>query len=452
MNRIWSVLLLALTIRLFVPLLAFFYTQDYLIFHRPDTATYLRPAENLLSTGQFTGNELPEILRTPGYPLLLIPGLLSDKTEAVTITLQILLSCLTCYLVFRASLLLFERHNVALLCALMYAVEPLSIIYTSILVTETLFTCLTVLSCYCLIKYIRQGSFSTLLISSVALSVSVYVRPINYFLPVLLSVSLIIWILARAPKKSVLWIHACVFFMVSMGLIGLWQLRNKHKAGYAGFSAITAQNLYFYQGASVLAVIEGIPYYQMQNKMGYRDQEVYYLNHPEQRMWNQSDRYRYMRKEGINILLNNPITYAKIHLKGMLRTLLDPGAMEYLKLFRLYPESGGLLGIIVDRGLLRTVVDLVSGMPLVFWSNLTLGLVLSSYLLLSGIALVSKNFMYDMPIVVLLTVGFYLLLVSGGPNSLDRFRHPLMPIFSILGGYGIWVIGCKIRAKRTSYG
>ena len=38
---------------------------------RPDTHTYLEPGRNLLLHGSFTAAGLPEILRTPGYPLFL---------------------------------------------------------------------------------------------------------------------------------------------------------------------------------------------------------------------------------------------------------------------------------------------------------------------------------------------------------------------------------------------
>ncbi len=38
---------------------------------QPDTGSYLRPGRNLLLHGQFASGGLPELVRTPGYPLFL---------------------------------------------------------------------------------------------------------------------------------------------------------------------------------------------------------------------------------------------------------------------------------------------------------------------------------------------------------------------------------------------
>ena len=63
------VLLTAFVIRLFVPLLAAFLTQDCTVFHLPGTASYVRSATELIYSGQFARNGTPDIVCTPGYPL-----------------------------------------------------------------------------------------------------------------------------------------------------------------------------------------------------------------------------------------------------------------------------------------------------------------------------------------------------------------------------------------------
>jgi len=445
------ILLTAFVIRLFVPLLAAFHTQDHRVFHLPDTASYVRSATELIYSGQFARNGIPDIVRTPGYPLLLVPGILLGNTELVTITLQIILSCLTVYLVFRIALLLFERVKIATLCALLYAIEPLSILYATKLLTETLFTYVVVLFLYLLLQYMKKGSLAQLLIAAVALSASVYVRPISYFLPILIAVILILWILTKRQNKSKLLFHTCLFFTVTISLTALWQMRNMVEAGYSGFSAVADKNLYFYQAASVLAVRQGIPFYEMQKQMGYQNTGVYFANHPDQRDWSQSKRYRYMRKEGVKILLQYPSTYLTIHLKGMLWTLLGPGATEYLRLFKFYPESGGLLGLMVDKGLLTTLIFVLKNNPLMFWTNLFLSGVLILYFLFGVIALLSRNLINNISIITLLSVGAYFFAISGGPHSYGRFRHPIMPILCILAGYGLSEAISRFRKVSASH-
>jgi hypothetical protein len=126
-------------------------------------------------------------------------------------------------------------------------------------------------------------------------------------------------------------------------IIGAWLLRNEREAGYRGFSTISAYYTYCYQAASVLAVDEKVPYYKKQHDMGCPDRQIYLQNHPEQKGWDRGRIYSFMQKEGIKIILREPFTYFLIHVKGMFRTLVDPGVTEYLFLFKQYSWSRGCL-------------------------------------------------------------------------------------------------------------
>jgi hypothetical protein len=89
------VLGLALFLRALLPISGYLYTRDATIFYTPDTATYIVPARELVTHHRFFSDGAPEVIRTPGYPLLLTAGLLLDRLELVTVTLQLLLSCFT---------------------------------------------------------------------------------------------------------------------------------------------------------------------------------------------------------------------------------------------------------------------------------------------------------------------------------------------------------------------
>ena len=140
--------------------------------------------------------------------------------------------------------------------------------------SETLFTTMTTLFLYILVKYLRTGSTWALLGAAIALAASIYVRPIGYFLPPILACGLVVWGLAtRRFRPGRLLAHVALFLIVSMGLTGLWQLRNWCEAGYPGFSAVPDLNMYYYLGASVLAAREGVPFYDMQTRMGFFKEE-----------------------------------------------------------------------------------------------------------------------------------------------------------------------------------
>lgn len=125
------------------PILVYLRTRDTGRFYAPDTESYVKPAQELINHHRFYSEGTPEIVRTPGYPLLLTPGLALNRLWVVTLVVQIVLSSLTIYLVYRTAKTLFNSERASLIAATLYSVEPLSIIYTSLLLSETLFTAIT---------------------------------------------------------------------------------------------------------------------------------------------------------------------------------------------------------------------------------------------------------------------------------------------------------------------
>ncbi len=230
--NVWNVLGLAFCLRILLPMVGYFYTRDVTIFIAPDTASYVEPARELIASDRFFSGGAPEIIRTPGYPLLLTAGLLGGRLELITIGLQIILSCFTVYMVYRTSGLLFEREQIALVAAALYAVEPLSILYTSELVAETLFAAVVMIWVYYLMRYLRHQSRVDLLASAAALSASVYVRPIGYFLPILVATGLTVWALvAPLHDKRRLVADIGAFALTCLGLIGPFICNNIRSKG-----------------------------------------------------------------------------------------------------------------------------------------------------------------------------------------------------------------------------
>src|SRR6202521_2546749 len=150
--NIWLVLGLALFLRTLLPLLGYCYTHDVTIFYTPDTDSYIVPARELIAHHRFFSDGAPEVIRTPGYPLLLTVGLLLDRLELATITLQVLISCFTVFMVYQTTCLLFEREDIAIIAAVLYAIDPLSILFTSLLAPETLFTAVVMVAVYYLVR------------------------------------------------------------------------------------------------------------------------------------------------------------------------------------------------------------------------------------------------------------------------------------------------------------
>jgi hypothetical protein len=447
---ILAVLLIALWLRIALPVSSVAVRGDLSQFRSPDTYTYVQPAAEWLATGKFAVNGDPEIIRTPGYAALLIPGILLNNIELITVMLQILLSGATVYGIYRIGLLIFRRPAPALLGAALYALEPLSILYSSKLLTETLSTALLVWALYFLCAYLKSTRWRDIVLAALGVSAATYVRPISYYLPIVIASLLGIWAIIQRPIGLRRPMQIGVFLLVCFGLIGGWQIRNRISSGYSGFTAINAINAYSYQAAAVLANQQGKSYVDVQNELGYQNDAVYLQVHPEQRSWSEAAKYQYQWEEGLRIVFSALPTYARIHAQGMLRTLLEPSAVEYLKMYNLYPALGGLLGQIVDQGLLNTLRNLYHDNPLVFWSTLVLAVPLLLYYCLALIGLSTDRMYRRAPVILLIASSAYLLFASGGPQGLARFRHPLMPVVCLLAGHGLWQVIVRLRGLRLS--
>lgn len=194
--NIWTVLGIALAMRIVLPVWAYSRTRDATIFYTPDTPQYLVPAREMVEQHRFFSDgsqqarvwnfpitSAPEITRTPGYPLLLAVGLWFGHVEIVTLGLQVLLSCFTVYMVYQTALLVFASERIAVVAAALYAIEPLSVLFSSLLSAESLFSALLMVGVYFLVRYLRERSLTDRLVSGGALAMGVYVRPAGYFCP-----------------------------------------------------------------------------------------------------------------------------------------------------------------------------------------------------------------------------------------------------------------------------
>jgi len=266
-SPLWAILGCALLLRILLPSAVLALRHDPSVFVARDTPDYVRPAEAMLSSGAFDGDGQPEIERTPGYPVFLMPGLIAGRLATMTVALQIFVSTLTVVLVYLTSKLLFSR-KIAYWSAALYTIEPLSVLYCSQILSETLFTFLVVLFVYQTVCYLKQGKLPVLLAATLSLAAATYVRPVSYYLPLAI-VLIIFYASLQKHRRLIAMTHALGFVLLYAVLVGAWQARNYRVSGYGGFSALEGFNLYFNQGSSIIAKTTGKPFYTVQEKLGY---------------------------------------------------------------------------------------------------------------------------------------------------------------------------------------
>lgn len=432
----WS-LLLALGLRTLLPVCVWLVTGEERSFLMPDSFTYLAAAQELARTGLYEVGGFPELLRPPGYPLLLLPGVFLGAPVLVTIILQIAASLACVLLAHRLGRLLFEREDVARCGALLLAVEPLSILYASKLLSETLATLALLGFLWSLLRYLRDGRPVALGLAALSLAAAALCRPIFYYLPALVGVALL-WRAWRSPhSRRPLLLHAALFLALAMAPLATWQARNDARADYPKFTSFEAHNVYFVAAAALRARAEHRNYWDVRQALGADDLKTFFRRSRETRGLNEAETLKRMSEEGWDAILAAPWTYAWLHLQGIARMLLDPGAAELHRMFGDYPRAAGLLRDVEQHGLWGSLARLARERPLLVVSNVVLGLWLLGVLTLALLgAWRSRLWTRTGGWLVLLVLG-YLILFSGGPVTTHRFRHPLMPLFCTLAAAGL---------------
>ncbi len=400
-------------------------------FFSPDTATYIAPAQSLLH-GSFSTFGVPEIFRTPGYPLLLAAGVALGHVVVFGILANCLLSALTAILIWKITEQLFPNSSAPLWATVLYAFEPLSAIYAMKLLSETLFCALFVLFLWFFVCDLESLKFKRVMLAAATLVAATYTRPASLFFPLFLLPVMLLF-----PKGiSAKWRITVAATFCSIFLLGIapWMIRNEHAAGYPGFSSASDYNLYFYSAAAVEANLHHEAFLRMQRDLGYNDKEQYFRLHPEQRNWPAGKVLKFENIEARHILEDNWATYLPLHIKGMAIVLLDPDATELLRLVRLYPENGGLLGRIFDQGVFRSILWFVHTYPIAIVILILLGIQLVSYYILAAVS-ISRTDLKIKGLFICTIV--YFTAISGGAVAVARFRHPFMPLLCICAGIAI---------------
>ncbi|HTU26092.1 MAG TPA: glycosyltransferase family 39 protein [Pirellulales bacterium] len=446
------ILLAGLLLRLALFGAVWLHSPDLSATHYPDSSGYLDPAASLVAHGEFSRGGVPELLRTPGYPLLLAIGTALGHVELVTVLLQTLLSLVTIAAVYYIALSLTGNRRAAIVAAGLFAIEPLSLIYTSYLMAETLFGCLVALMVAALVRYGRSDSFIPLVLGAALLAAATLVRPISYFLPPLVALALLGRGILRAETRQRAMIAALLFLVVSHGPAVAWRTRNWLVAGYNGYSAVSALNMYYFQGASVVAALKHESLEEAQREFGGFSvdfiPERFYELHPELRSASQAEIYRFMQRAGSKLVRENPLVYAKVHLRGLTTLLLNPGAPDLLALLRRLPNSL-IREHRVESGLWDIVVQMHRQTPSILYTNLVLAGVLGLIYLAATVGCLGFVRRPNWQLVPVLLVAGYLLAIAGGPTCIARLRAPAMPLACVLSGVGVAEL-LRLRKGRSS--
>ncbi len=240
-----------------------------------DTETYLEPARALARFGTYAAGpsrlKTPEVVRTPGYPLI-AAGLFRVFGES---SLSLSLSLFGLVASTATLVLVLTRFRYAIggrasaLAAILLALDPGSFCRSLEVLSETTFAFLVVAALAFLATgdSRRELSVASAGASGLLMACATLVRPILlWFLPV--AVLLVAWFELRRKRR---WLVVTAFAFLALFPPFLWMARNERLGGRFVLTPVAGHQLLHRRAAAVIALVEHRPLTAVQEDLGIRE-------------------------------------------------------------------------------------------------------------------------------------------------------------------------------------
>ncbi len=194
------------------------------------------------------------LVRPPVYPLI---AAALDVNRPLLILLNQLLALMIIPLTYRLARQLRLPQELALLAALIIALDPTSIKYSGILLAEPLANLLLAAAFVALLALKRAESraatFVWGLLAGGLIALSALTRPAAY----LLWIPMALWVIGARRRQGLRFLAAVA--VAAPGLLGmaLWQNHNAQTFDNGAFTSVGAYNLLYYRAAAALHLAQG---------------------------------------------------------------------------------------------------------------------------------------------------------------------------------------------------
>ncbi len=388
-----------------------------------DSWQYLNLGYNMFHHGTFSLQaDYPQILdatRTPGYPFLIYALHAMKSGVLPLIMLQSALATATTWLIYLLGIRLSKSNGIALLAALIYAFDVPSLVLTSVVMTDTLYTFLLILWLHYMLENMR-GKWIHVFIAGVIFSIACYVKPVSLpLLGVIVSAGLLIRALRPFVLKFVI-MSAVVAFAISP-----WLVRNNQQFGETFYTSIPQLNLLFHHAAEIDANNGNISIETIRNNYREEMTQVVDVKNP-----NHVEEFRLFAKEkSWSVIADNTGQFVVNWIKWSTMSLIVPmkGTVENQWIGQsVYCDSCNLVG------------KLFFGTPLLLLIPILMNMSMMLALIPGLVLFVFRKGMKGSPerwLAFLLVLYFVFAFGSLHPEA--RFRVPIYPIICILGLMGL---------------
>lgn len=419
-----------------------------------DQGGYHQLAVVLLDYGKlsFKPDLPPVVLRTPGYPIFISTFyLLFGQNPWVVILVQNFLDALSAVIIFLTISLVFNSKT-GMTAGILYAIEPHLILYANTFYSDTLFVFFLSLFFYYFINSLRQPEKKSLHItfSAFFLGISVLVKPAGAYLPYLVIVVLLFYF--RKSLKHGLKFSS-VFFLVYLLTISPWLIRNKIHYGEFFLSNSGEYNLLAINITPMEIPRRGKPQHVVERELRIEADSLMFADGVKP-FWDKEpndyweglnlqqdfNKTKYWRKVALKYIKNEPVTFVKYYMLGILHTIFNLGTSEFAENLNLVKEAKSvnlksepnLINLIKKFFTEKSPAEILLG----FFIALYLLIVYTS--LLIGLIKIIKSedrFLYLVPVLFAL----YFISIAGA-GGLARFKMPAVPFYIGVSAFGLTFI------------
>lgn len=381
-----------------------------------DAESFVRVAENFILYGVFSESYsapfVPESLRAPGYPFFLAL-LLWFKTPLIGIAIiQNFFAGIEAVLIYRLGKNLFYSGFAGAAAAVMFSLEPVSIYWSNLLMSDNLFAFLFIAALYLFAKN-RLYWFAAML------GFAALVRPIGlYFFPLFLIAFFTLYYFEFRPLNMLSAVKkALITVLIFLAVIFPWFLRNKivfdtwafSSAGWVNMTIFTLAEFGRQQQISITMPHMTVDY--PWRDAAYEDDMTF-----DRDLRN----IGFYKNQFIRIVFSHPWEYFKFHIGSVIKTFNYHG-YRYLTdevIKAKFPWfKGSAANFVVSAGKILWMA--IYGFAIFgiwkgearFWQLFFAAIIIVNNLLLGDNGL-----------------------MQGG-----RYGLPVMPIMLLLAGYGIWI-------------
>ena len=410
-----------------------------LVYARPelaianDTDRYVPIANGILSGRAYQWNtERPgELLNTIGYPLFLagVFATLGDDPGDVALAQLLCTGALACSTFFVLSRRLNKAAGFA--AGLLLALDPLTILWSMTMLTETVFAVALGASALLLVSWAYSRRETLVVWAGLAMGLACLVKPFAMLIAAA-------WLIAVAffPRDQdgasglrfrIRVRDGLLFVAPVVLLLAPWFVRNGLLWNCATLSSVDRVTMRDYMAGKVLAEAEHIDLADAQSRLQEADPGL---------CPGETSKY-------LGILASNPTIYLRLHVAGTIPVLIGTNFDRWLQYLGREYQLPDLWRPYMDGGWRRLVSVLVTQLR-AFPAEVGLMIALTVFQLLLYVLAVSGVIeSYRLPtaatkwISAVLVVAILILVLTPGQGGHERFRVPVQPLLAMLVALGV---------------